>query len=48
MAALPDGRITTDTQTGYLLALAFDLLPGAARAADRASRRRTSATSTGT
>jgi alpha-L-rhamnosidase len=23
----PDGRITTDTQTGYLLALAFDLLP---------------------
>ncbi len=23
----PNGRITTDTQTGYLLALAFDLLP---------------------
>ncbi len=23
----PDGRVTTDTQTGYLLALAFDLLP---------------------
>jgi len=23
----PSGRITTDTQTGYLLALAFDLLP---------------------
>ncbi|MFG6416168.1 family 78 glycoside hydrolase catalytic domain [Roseateles sp. DC23W] len=23
----PDGRITTETQTGYLLALAFDLLP---------------------
>jgi alpha-L-rhamnosidase len=23
----PDGRVTTDTQTGYLLALAFDLVP---------------------
>ena len=23
----PNGRVTTDTQTGYLLALAFDLLP---------------------
>jgi alpha-L-rhamnosidase len=29
----PDGRITTDTQTGYLLALAFDLLPENLRAA---------------
>ena len=29
----PDGRITTDTQTGYLLALAFDLLPQNLRAA---------------
>ena len=29
----PDGRITTDTQTGYLLALAFDLLPDDLRAA---------------
>jgi alpha-L-rhamnosidase len=29
----PDGRITTDTQTGYLLALAFDLLPRDLRAA---------------
>jgi alpha-L-rhamnosidase len=28
-----DGRITTDTQTGYLLALAFDLLPQDLRAA---------------
>ena len=28
-----DGRITTDTQTGYLLALAFDLLPNNLRAA---------------
>ncbi len=27
----PDGRITTDTQTGYLLALAFDLLPDVLR-----------------
>jgi len=30
---LPDGRITTETQTGYLLALAFDLLPQNLRAA---------------
>jgi alpha-L-rhamnosidase len=29
----PDGRITTDTQTGYLLALAFDLLPDHLRTA---------------
>jgi alpha-L-rhamnosidase len=29
----PNGRITTDTQTGYLLALAFDLLPENLRAA---------------
>jgi alpha-L-rhamnosidase len=29
----PDGRIITDTQTGYLLALAFDLLPTELRAA---------------
>lgn len=29
----PDGRITTDTQSGYLLALAFDLLPENLRAA---------------
>jgi alpha-L-rhamnosidase len=29
----PNGRITTDTQTGYLLALAFDLLPEHLRAA---------------
>ncbi|MEY4385328.1 MAG: hypothetical protein RLY20_611 [Verrucomicrobiota bacterium] len=29
----PNGRITTDTQTGYLLALAFDLLPQNLRAA---------------
>ncbi|MFT3870803.1 MAG: family 78 glycoside hydrolase catalytic domain [Nibricoccus sp.] len=29
----PDGRITTETQTGYLLALAFDLLPENLRAA---------------
>jgi len=29
----PSGRITTDTQTGYLLALAFDLLPDNLRAA---------------
>ncbi|HMP81383.1 MAG TPA: family 78 glycoside hydrolase catalytic domain [Verrucomicrobiota bacterium] len=29
----PNGRITTDTQTGYLLALAFDLLPEQLRAA---------------
>jgi alpha-L-rhamnosidase len=29
----PDGRITTDTQTGYLLALAFDLLPENLRSA---------------
>ncbi len=29
----PDGRITTDTQTGYLLALAFNLLPETLRAA---------------
>ncbi|MDO8834049.1 MAG: family 78 glycoside hydrolase catalytic domain, partial [Vicinamibacterales bacterium] len=29
----PDGRITTDTQTGYLLALAFDLLPSHLREA---------------
>lgn len=29
----PNGRITTDTQTGYLLALAFDLLPESLRAA---------------
>ena len=29
----PNGRITTDTQTGYLLALAFDLLPTNLRAA---------------
>ncbi len=29
----PDGRITTDTQTGYLLALAFNLLPENLRAA---------------
>ena len=29
----PNGRITTDTQTGYLLALAFDLLPKNLRAA---------------
>ena len=29
----PDGRIVTDTQTGYLLALAFDLLPPDLRAA---------------
>lgn len=28
-----DGRITTDTQTGYLLALAFDLLPDEQRKA---------------
>jgi len=28
----PDGRITTDTQTGYLLALAFNLLPENLRA----------------
>ncbi len=28
-----DGRITTETQTGYLLALAFDLLPTAQREA---------------
>ena len=28
----PDGRITTETQTGYLLALAFDLLPADLRA----------------
>lgn len=28
-----DGRITTGTQTGYLLALAFDLLPSEVRAA---------------
>lgn len=30
---LPDGRITTETQTGYLLALAFDLLPASLREA---------------
>ena len=29
----PSGRISTDTQTGYLLALAFDLLPENLRAA---------------
>ena len=29
----PNGRITTDTQTGYLLALAFNLLPENLRAA---------------
>ena len=29
----PNGRITTDTQTGYLLALAFNLLPDNLRAA---------------
>jgi len=29
----PDGRVTTDTQTGYLLALAFELLPVDLRAA---------------
>lgn len=29
----PDGRIATETQTGYLLALAFDLLPQNLRAA---------------
>jgi alpha-L-rhamnosidase len=29
----PNGRITTDTQTGYLLALAFDLFPENLRAA---------------
>lgn len=29
----PNGRITTDTQTGYLLALAFNLLPDQLRAA---------------
>lgn len=29
----PDGRVTTDTQTGYLLALAFDLVPGHLREA---------------
>lgn len=29
----PNGRITTDTQTGYLLALAFELVPETLRAA---------------
>jgi len=29
----PDGRVTPETQTGYLLALAFDLLPEQLRAA---------------